>query len=131
MKQKATLILTHVTEPVTGTGQKGPWTKHTFIFTSGNDTIAMDAFNFEGDPPPTGGSYDVEFYLESREYNGKYYTNCKLANITHPERPPTPVDTHPQPRQTSMDMGNPRQAVERSRQRTEQLAATQENDLPF
>ena len=133
MKQKATLTLTMITDPVTGNGTKGPWSKRTFVFTSGTDTIPMIAWNMDGEMPPTGHAYDVEYYINGREYNGNYYVDLKLDNITHTERPAVPEllpnGTAVQPHLLPPTTAN--QAVQRSRQRSEQLAATQENDLPF
>lgn len=127
MKQKATLTLTHVTDPVTGTGKNGEWSKRTFVFTTGTDTLPIVAWNYNHELPPIGRAYDVEFSIKGREYNGNYYTDLTLDNIDMPQPP-----AQPQPQQATIPGGSVRdQAVQRSQQRTAQLAAEQVNDLPF
>lgn len=136
MKTSAELRLTHVTDPVSGTGAKGPWTKSTFIFTSGNDTIPITAFNHE---VPPQGLYNVEFFIEGREYNGKYYTNLNLSKLTpvttlmnttdSPVYHGQPVLDQPQGWQppTTEDMRQARNA----KLQTNAAKAEAVNDLPF
>lgn len=71
-----------VLPPTSGTSQSGKdWTKQTFVieFTEGNydkqlafDTLKPEILKGIGE----GSAVDVKFNIESREYNGKYYTNC-------------------------------------------------------
>lgn len=66
-----------------GTSAKGPWRKATAIFKTDGEypkTIAVDFWNSkleEANKIPLGTTCKVKFDIESREYNGKWYTNCK------------------------------------------------------
>ena len=70
----------------TGTGKNGQWKKQEFIIETGDtypkkvciavwgDKIDMNNFK-------TGDALDVSFDVESREYNGKWYTDVKAWKV--------------------------------------------------
>ena len=76
-------------QPVqTGEGARGPWTKQTFI-TETIETypkkIAFIAFNEPVQQLKTihpGTTMKVNFRVESREYNGRWYTDIRAVSIS-------------------------------------------------
>lgn len=70
----------------TGNGKNGQWKKQEFILETGDtypkkvciavwgDKIDMNSFK-------TGEALDVSFDVESREYNGKWYTDVKAWKV--------------------------------------------------
>lgn len=70
-----------------GTSAKGPWKKQSFVIKTDGQypkAICFDVFA-SGDKqlttPHIGQSVDVSFSVESREYNGNYYTNASAFKI--------------------------------------------------
>lgn len=65
-----------------GPSTKGPWRKATAVFETQEQftkTIAVDFFNTkleEVTKIPLGSVCIVKFDVSSREFNGKWYTNC-------------------------------------------------------
>ena len=70
--------ITHVLETITGTSAKGEWKKQTFVIIEDKDqypkSIAIDAFNKDF-TLKVGDNVSVSINIESREYNGKWFTN--------------------------------------------------------
>ena len=78
--------LLHLLTPQTGTGKNGQWKKQDFVIESGDmypkkvcistwgDKIDLSKFTI-------GQSVKVNFDLESREYNGKWYTDVKAFGM--------------------------------------------------
>lgn len=70
-----------------GTSSKGPWRMAQAIFETQEQyskTIAVDFFNTkleEVTKIPLGSICVVKFDVSSREFNGKWYTNCKGYSI--------------------------------------------------
>ena len=96
MQVQATLK--QITNPQEGVNKQGnPWRKATIITeTIGNysKTIAFVTFNSTLDEVTKlnpGAVIDIEFDLESREYNGKWYTDAILRSATlHAQPQPAP-----------------------------------------
>ena len=103
----------------TGTSQRGPWAKATVVieYKSGNyfNTLALENMSKaeEFSKLTLGGIYT--FYVEptSREYQGRWYTQCTCFNWvpfqqtqTQPQQPAQPVQpAQPQqPAQPATDM---------------------------
>lgn len=69
-----------------GTSQRGPWSKATIVieYQSGNYTNLLALENMakaeEFAALPVGAEYTFWFDLTSREYQGKYYTQCTCFN---------------------------------------------------
>lgn len=108
MQVQATLK--QITNPQEGVNKQGnPWRKAVIVAdTIGNysKTIAFIAFNSTLDEVTKlnpGAVIDIEFDLESREYNGKWYTDAILRSATlHAQPKPQPkremqtrIDTFP------------------------------------
>ena len=78
--------LLHLLTPQTGTGKNGQWKKQDFVIETGDtypkkvcistwgDKIDLSKFSI-------GQSVKVNFDLESREYNGKWYTDVKAFGM--------------------------------------------------
>ena len=92
----------------TGQGKNGPWKKQEFVLeipgtypkkvciAVWGDKINMESFR-------QGDTVDVSFDVESREYNGKWYTDVKAWKVVSKQgasagaesMPPPPVDMMP------------------------------------
>lgn len=66
-----------------GQGQKGEWRKQTFILEYGDQYPKKAAFQAWGDKqiPNVGEDVTVQFDVESREYNGRWYTTATAWKI--------------------------------------------------
>lgn len=79
--------LTTLLEAVTGVGTNGPWKKKTFVIETKDKfpkKVAITAWNEQADLTERltiGSELTVNFNLESREYNGKWYTDVKAWKI--------------------------------------------------
>jgi hypothetical protein len=90
----------------TGQGKNGVWKKQDYILEFGDQYPKKVSFNIWGDKIDTfaikeGEVVKVEFDLESREFNGRWYTDVKAWNISRagaasgqsqPTPPPTESD---------------------------------------
>lgn len=78
--------ITHVLPTETGQGSKGAWFKQPFVIETDGQYPKSVAFerwgeNIEKYPISVGQSVKVEFDIESREYNSRWYTSCKAWKI--------------------------------------------------
>lgn len=66
-----------------GQGQRGEWRKQTFILEYGDQYPKLVAFQAWGDKqiPNVGEDVTVQFDVESREYNGRWYTSATAWRI--------------------------------------------------
>ena len=70
----------------TGEGKNGPWKKQDFVLESDAQypkkiCIAVWGDKIEGDKITVGNQVNVFFDVESREYNGRWYTDVKAWRI--------------------------------------------------
>ena len=76
--------ITHVLESQTGEGKKGTWTKQGFVLVEIEGdypkSIAFDAFNKDF-TIKEGDIVTVSINIESREYQGKWYTNINAWKV--------------------------------------------------
>lgn len=78
--------------PDTGHGQKGQWHKQNFMLESLDKypkNFAVQAWNdlqASLDRIPLGTILELDVTPESREYNGKYYTDLKVTAIAFPTK---------------------------------------------
>lgn len=80
---------------VSGQGANGTWTKQEFIATYGDRYPKNFVFSLMNDKLEQyknllriGDTVEVSFDIESREYNGRYYTNVvawAIASLTAPK----------------------------------------------
>jgi len=68
-----------------GNGQNGPWVKQSFVIETASDRfpkkICFQAWNDKGELVTRlkpGDEVKVAFDLESREFNGKWYTDARV-----------------------------------------------------
>ena len=116
--------LIQITNPQEGTSQRGAWRKATAVFETDGEypkKIAIDFWNSDLETVaniPLGTACKVRFDVESREYNGRWYTNCKAFHIeAQVQQPATNDFDKPLP-----PLNEPQQPA----------AATDDNDdLPF
>lgn len=72
--------------PITGEGKNGQWKKQNLIFETEGQYPKKVCVSVWGDKINTedlkvGESYDVGFDVESREYNGNWYTDVRAWKI--------------------------------------------------
>lgn len=89
----------------TGQGKNGVWKKQDYILEFGDQYPKKVSFNIWGDKIDTfaikeGEVVKVEFDLESREFNGRWYTDVKAWNISRagvasaqPQSVPPPIES--------------------------------------
>jgi hypothetical protein len=71
----------------TGTGKNGVWTKRDFVIETNEqypEKLCLSAWGDKGDilkVLDNGASVKVTFVAESREFNGKWYTDLKVWKI--------------------------------------------------
>lgn len=69
----------------TGMGKKGEWKKLNFVIEYGEEYPKQVCLQLFGDrvnnTPAVGDNLTCKFSLESREYNGKYYTTATCWSI--------------------------------------------------
>lgn len=71
---------------ITGNGKNGPWKKQEFILETNTQPQRRVCFSLWGDKVDQfklniGDEFEVSFDLESREYNGRWYTDVKAWKI--------------------------------------------------
>jgi len=76
-------VVKDITEKLTGTSNGKGWSKYAIILDTGNEhnpLIAVDVFN-EKVTAKIGDTVNISINLSSREYNGKWYTNCSAWKL--------------------------------------------------
>ena len=71
----------------TGQGKNGPWKKQEFILETGDNYPKKICIAVWGDKIDLGSfkpgdTVDVSFDVESREYNGRWYTDVKAWKVS-------------------------------------------------
>lgn len=96
---EATLTFISLTNYQEGTSAKGPWKKQEAVFETRDQypkKIAVSAFNAMADSLAACTPmqpYDVRFDIESREWNGKWYTDVRVFGIVaHATMPAVPAE---------------------------------------
>ena len=110
-----------------GTGKNGVWKKQEFILETSGEYPKKICFSLWGDkidqsPLKEGVAVKVSFDVESREYNGKWYTDAKAWKV---EGAGTASSS-------SANMSNAADAFNAAADTaTFNMSAEEENDLPF
>jgi len=77
--------VTKLLEPQTGESAKGSWTKQEFILETESDkypkSVCIEIWGDKVEPPQVGDVVICSINVESREYNGRYYTNVRAWKI--------------------------------------------------
>jgi hypothetical protein len=76
-----------------GMGKNGEWKKQSIIVETGDQYPKKICVSIWGDkinaiPQETGNQLTVDFDIESREYNGRWYTDVKAWKIETPSSSP-------------------------------------------
>jgi len=132
---EATLTFISLTNYQEGTSAKGPWKKQEAVFETRDQypkKIAVSAFNAMADTLAActpQQCYDVRFDIDSREWNGKWYTDVRVfgivAHATVPAGQQQPYTAQP-PRSA------PRPAQQAPQLPLDQQPGVEEmDDLPF
>ncbi len=92
---------------VTGEGKNGQWSKQEFLIETGDQYPKKVMFGLMGNkidqnPYSIGQEVVVSFDAESREYNGRYFTNLNAWKVTpvsstppnQPTQPSAPQNNH-------------------------------------
>ena len=84
MQLSATLIRILPTQ--SGTGKNGEWKKQDLVFETQDQFPKKICISFWGDKLQSvelreSETYVIDFDIESREYNGKWYTDIKASKI--------------------------------------------------
>lgn len=118
-----------------GTSAKGPWKKQEAVFETRDQypkKIAVSAFNAMADTLAActpQQCYDVRFDIESREWNGKWYTDVRVFGIVAHATVPSG--------QQQQYAAQPPRSASRPAQQAPQLPLDQQpgveetDDLPF
>jgi len=85
-----------VFQPITGEGRNGPWKKQEFLLETLDQFPKKILFSTWGDRVDFSKFSEqqivkVYFDIESREYNGKYYTDCKCWRMEVESLNPAPT----------------------------------------
>ena len=105
----------------TGAGKNGQWRKQDFILETEGQVSRKICFSLWGEKIDqfslsTGETVTVSFDLESREYNGRWYTDAKAWKISKGEQ--SPVNKQ----ENKSTAGIPA---------SDDIMPTEEDDLPF
>jgi hypothetical protein len=95
-----------------GEGKNGKWRKREYVIEIPGQYPRKVCFNLWGDkidqfPMKAGDEVSVSFDLESRDFNGKWYTDVKawkvepLSKSNTSERPPLPTEPEFNPKSES------------------------------
>lgn len=89
---KVTLL--EILDKKEGVSSKGnAWINVDFLVNTGaqyDPNVAFNAFGKTAEEIfelPIGSTFDIEYNLKSREYNGKYYTNAQVWSVKNVEKP--------------------------------------------
>lgn len=112
-----------------GQGQRGEWRKQTFILEYGDQYPKLVALQVWGDKqiPNVGEDATVQFDVESREHNGRWYTSATAWRI---DVQGAPAQQSAAPAQQSAAQP-PRSELDREADRFLNEKKTDGDDLPF
>lgn len=91
--------ITEVLEPQTGEGKNGQWRKQEYILETHGEypkSICFEMWNDSIVPLELGQEVTASINIESREYNGRWYTNIKAWKIEAEQA--SPKIQQPQPK---------------------------------
>lgn len=123
-----------------GDSARGHWIKGGFVIEVGEQYPKNIAFTLFGQEKlnmlanlQMGMFVTVKFDIESREYNGRYYTDAKCTNV-YPTSQPQPQATQQQPTPAQQPRTAPNTQFTQQQQSAQMPKATVEtsdSDLPF
>ena len=95
--------LVQVLDEQTGEGKNGPWRKGGFVIETEGQYPKKVCFDVWGDKIDelknlkVGSGIEVGFDIESREYNGRWFTNAKAWKFNAKDGAQTSADSPPLP----------------------------------
>lgn len=119
--------------PITGEGRNGPWKKQEFLLETLDQFPRKILFSTWGDRVDFSRFSEqqivkVYFDIESREYNGKYYTDCKCWRM----EPEGNTQSGPSSVSSYANSGMPAPSVQAAAvAQSESDPMTYDDDLPF
>lgn len=94
--------LIKIEEPITGEGKNGPWKKQSYIFETESQYPRQICVMVWGDRAiqnpaimQIGNRLNVSFELESREFNGRWYTDVRAWRIQEATMGAAPMNGMP------------------------------------
>lgn len=132
-------IITNVLPVQSGVGKSSgkEWHKQTAVLQTSEQypkSIAFDMFNDRIIPLQVGQAVHVQISIESREYQGRWYTNVNAVSVEQ-AAPVGAPQTMPYPQSGAVYPQAPVQAPQQAYQQAPQQAQAQSqqinNDLPF
>lgn len=125
-------IITNVLPVQSGIGKSSgkEWNKQTAVLQTSEQypkSIAFDMFNDRIIPLQVGQSVHVQISLESREYNGRWFTNVNAISVEQA----APVGAPQQMPYTQAPVQAPQQTYQQAPQQAQAQAQQINNDLPF
>lgn len=124
-------IITTVCPVQSGVGKSSgkEWHKQTAVLQTSEQypkSIAFDMFNDRIIPLQVGQSVHVQISIESREYQGRWYTNVNAISVEQ-AAPVGAPQTMPYPQSGAVYPQAPVQAPQQAQAQSQQI----NNDLPF
>lgn len=133
-------IITNILPVQTGVGKSSgkEWHKQTAVLQTSEQypkSIAFDMFNDRIIPLQVGQAVHVQIAIESREYQGRWFTNVNAVSVEQaaPMGAPQPMPYPQAPVQAQAQQAYPQQAPQQTYQQAPQQAQALQvnNDLPF
>ena len=123
-------IITNVLPVQSGIGKSSgkEWNKQTAVLQTSEQypkSIAFDMFNDRIIPLQVGQAVHVQISLESREYNGRWFTNVNAVSVEQA----APVGAPQQMPYPQAPVQAPQQTFQQAPQQAQALQVN--NDLPF
>lgn len=125
-------IITNVLHVQSGVGKSSgkEWHKQTAVLQTAEQypkNIAFDMFNDRIIPLQVGQAVHVQLSIESREYNGRWFTNVNAISVEQvaPMGAPQPIPYTQAPVQA------PQQTYQQAPQQAQAQSQQINNDLPF
>lgn len=125
-------IITNVLPVQSGIGKSSgkEWHKQTAVLQTSEQypkSIAFDMFNDRIIPLQVGQSVHVQISLESREYQGRWFTNVNAITVEQA----APMGAPQQMPYTQAPVQAPQQTYQQAPQQAQAQAQQINNDLPF
>ena len=89
-------VFKRVYDTKTGDGKNGQWKRVSFIISAKERVFAFDAFNKQADVVEQASSGDivsVDFKINCREYQGKFFTSLEASSFSIVEKANTNKST--------------------------------------
>lgn len=132
--------VTHILPTQSGMGSKGEWHKSGFVIETEGQHPKAIAFVCWGlsimNEVHIGGVVEVEFSVESREYQGRWYTDARASKVMELSKPKTFTQSKPKPQpEVRNEMvwpdETPGEMLSKIQSKEDKPQADEEDNLPF